>query len=148
MSDPSAQFEYLSKLLDHRIDRLETSVNRYRHRYFITQMSTVAISGLVTVLAGTKGTWLNELVASNLILVFSAIITIVSAWGAFFSSRETWHLKAATQGKICALRNRLKFAHSSPRFEENGNELCEEILNDFEKVMTEHNQHWLELRKK
>ena len=144
----SQQFEYLKEMLPKRIERLEASVNRYRGRFFITQMSTVVISGAVTTIAGIKGTWLPESVASNWILVLSAIITIVSAFGAFYAPRETWHLKAATQARLYALQNKLVFASKDPQFSSKEQAICQDVFDEYEKILTEHNQVWLELRKK
>ena len=99
-------------------------------------------------MAGVKGTWIQEAVASNWILILSAIISIVSAFGAFYSSRETWHLKAATQAKLYALQNKLLFASNDPEFASKEHVVCQELFDEYEKVLTEHNQIWLELRKK
>ena len=149
MEDTSSRLDYLKGILDARIQRLHHSVAWYRRRFFITQMSTVVLSGAVTVLAGLKNAWITDAVASNSILILGAMITIVSAWGAFFAPRETWHMKADILGKICGLRNKLLFASADPEFSAAEKEaLSKEVFDEFETFMKDHNLRWQELRKK
>jgi hypothetical protein len=149
MADTHPQLEYLKGILDKRIHSLHGSVAWYRRRFFITQMSTVVLSGAVTVLAGLKNSWITEAVASNSILVLGAVMTIVSAWGAFFAPRETWHMKADVLGRLAGLRNKLLFSSTDPELSGDEQEsFCKEVFDEFEKIMTDHNLKWQELRKK
>jgi hypothetical protein len=127
-----------------RTQQFHRSVKWYRSRYYASTISAVVLSGVITVIAGWKptlGDW-----SSNVILLLGALSTIVSAWGAFFSPKESWLLYARTLAKLRALQLRMQFT-----FAENPNASRDdgEIQDYFEKyqaIHDEHNKEWLEIR--
>ena len=139
---------YVGGLLAERISRLHSSEGWFRTRYYITRMSTVVLSGVVTVLAGLKagGVWGDRV--NTLILVLGAASTIISAWGAFFSPRESWHLYALTLGKLYALKAKLEFESLEGNPDEAHKEFTGQVFAEFQQIMDSHNQQWLALRKK
>ena len=134
---------YLDSQLTARIASFHDSVKWYRRKYFTTSMSAVILSGLITVLAGWKGELLPGNVIQNVILFLGALTTVVSAWGAFFSPKESWHLYAMTLTKLRALQAELIYKRTPP------NEINAEIDKLFERyqaILDEHNRAWLEVR--
>jgi hypothetical protein len=103
---------YLGSRLAERATILHSSVAWYRRRHYTATMSTVVFSGGITILAGWKpelGSW-----ATNLILGLGALTTVVSAWGAFFSPRDSWLLYANTLGRLRALQADVEFMTRPP----------------------------------
>jgi hypothetical protein len=147
---------YLHDLLVERIDQFHSSVAWFRGRFYLSTMGTVVLSGLVTIIAGLKLEKHNWAWWSNAtILVLGAVSTILSAWGAFFSSRDSWHLYTRTLGELRGLLAKLKF-ESSKGLHQNADEAASEIsdeatskiFKEFQEIMDRHNDEWLKMRKR
>jgi hypothetical protein len=144
----SKKIDNVSESIDRRIETLRSSVRGYRRRFFVYQMSTVILSGSVTVLSGWKGLWLGPDAKSDIILLFSALSTVISAWSAFYSPRETWHLYTDTLGKLLGLRSRLAFQTCDLEDNSSNNNSAEKAFDEFQQILSDHNDHWQQLRKK
>lgn len=141
---PGDKLAFLTTQLAKRATVLHSSVSWYRGRYYVTTMSTVVLSGLITVIAGWKPDLGNG--ANNVILVLGALSTLVSAWGAFFSPREAWLLYATTLGRLRGLQAKIDFRSRPPGL------AAEDVANidawfaEYQQVLEDHNKSWLEMR--
>jgi hypothetical protein len=140
--------DYVRSLLVNRISTFSSSAGWFRKRYYLSTMSTVVLSGLVTILAGLKlyddrWTWWS----SATILVLGATSTIFSAWGAFFAPRESWHLYATTLGKLRALHARLEFDSLRIPHQISDDDALQ-IFNEYQQILDTHNAQWLAIRMK
>ena len=140
-----SQLSYVRGELEARLHRLDSSTMWYRNRYYIWQMSGVTLSGIVTLLAGLK---LQVWGRADLILVVSALSTVVSAWGAFFAPKELWRLNAETYGKLRALHARIEFFEREPNFNAREAAFAQEAFTEYQKIVGEHNQEWSRIRQK
>jgi hypothetical protein len=86
------------------LGRLEASIGFHRKRHYLTQVSTVLLSAIITVVAGLKSLLSTDF-ASNMVLTLGAISTVLAAWGSFFSPREMWLLDAELYGDLRALNS-------------------------------------------
>jgi Protein of unknown function (DUF4231) len=124
--------------------RSRQSPTGYRSRYYVSTVSTVLLSGVITAIAGWKPTLGDR--ASNVILLLGAISTLVSAWGAFFSPRESWLLYAQTLAKLRALQVRLRFRYPDDSLRAGSEAEVDEFFEKYQAVHDEHNRRWLEVR--
>ena len=111
-------------------------------------MSVVILSGTVTVLSGFKELWISADAKSDAILCLSALSTVISAWAAFYTPKETWHLYTETLGKLLGLKTRLSFQTCDLEENSSDNKSAEQAFEEYERIVTDHNHHWQQLRKK
>jgi uncharacterized coiled-coil protein SlyX len=148
MAENETRLEYLHRELGDRLARLESSLLWYRKRHYISQMSTVVLSACITIIAGFKVYWITESIARNAVLILGAIVTVISAWGAFFSPREFWHLNSETYSKLRALQAKLEFLERGENFQEKEVEVLDEAFTEYQKILDQYNQKWREIRGK
>ena len=122
MSENESRKDFLVNLINERARGLHSSTAWFRRRYYVSTISVVILSALITVLAGTK--FIQEDWSNSLVLILSATVTVVSAWGVFFSPKESWFLTAEVLHKIRALQTRLDFELKSSH-----------VKNDLEKLL-------------
>ena len=111
-------------------------------------MSTVLLSALITVLAGLKGGSLTDATKSNIVLALGALTTIVSAWNALFSPRESWHLNSETYGRLRSLQDRLEFQSRHTDFAQAADEFLAKAFEEYQAIVAAHNEKWQKLRQK
>ena len=138
------RLSYLMTEIDVRTKQFHGSVKWYRGRYYVSTISAVVLSGVITVIAGWKPTLGDG--ASNVILILGAVSTLVSAWGAFFSPRESWLLYAQTLAKLRALQVRMQFYFSTSSSAAASEAEVNEFFEKYQAIHDEHNRTWLEVR--
>lgn|SRR5215831_9738644 len=148
MPDKESQLEYLHRVIRFRLTRLDSSVAWYRKRHYISQMSTVVLSAVITVVAGFKWDWVEEPQTRNIVLVVGALVTIISAWGAFFSPKDFWHLNNETYSKLRALQSKLEFLERAEDFSEREADSVKELYAEYQGMLDGHDKKWRELRQK
>jgi len=141
-----SQAEYLKTLISERVNSLNSSVRWYRQQYYIAAMSVVVLSAVITVVTGIS--FLNGNWTKILVLVLSASVTVISAWGAFFSPKESWLLAADILNKFRALQTHLDFVLRAGSSEENNSELISRAFDEYQKILAEYNHKWREIREK
>ncbi len=144
--ETTSQFEYVASEIKKRADAFHSSVAWFRRRHYVAQMGTVLLSAVVTVLAGIKTTDTSALIP-NVILVLGATITVVSAWGAFFSPRESWLIYASTLSRLRALQTKVEFASRNSNQTPTPSTGAQQFLDEYQKILDDHEQRWQELRK-
>jgi hypothetical protein len=139
----SAQVEYILDRLDKKIAHLQGSLAWYRRRHYVSTMSTVLLSAGITILAGWKPNWPD---VSNAVLVLGSLSTIISAWGAFFSPRETWLLYSSTVGRLRGLQATIEFFSRDPAIQALDPKTAEIWFAEYQQIMEDHNHSWTEMR--
>ena len=91
------KIELISRDVDRYINTFQTSAKWYRWYYFVTSLSTVVLSAIITVIAGWNGGislfgWTIPIHTDpkNIILLVGALSTVVSAYGLFYSPKKSW----------------------------------------------------------
>jgi hypothetical protein len=149
MQNPTPnKLAYIEQQLKARIASFHASVGWYRRRYFGATMSTVLLSGVITLIAGWKPAELFGVHASNVILVLGAVSTVIAAWGAFFSPRESWLLCASTLNRLRALQARIDFLSREPGALAPASDSVAELFQAYQSILDGHNKAWFELRSK
>jgi hypothetical protein len=111
-------------------------------------MSTVVLSAIITIATGLKSSFLSTAAGSNLVLVLAASVTVLSAWGAFFSPRDFWLLSAETYGRLRALKAKLEFLERDKDFSQSESKVVEEAFGEYQEILDAYNKKWQELRQK
>jgi hypothetical protein len=141
------KLSYLMEQLQRRISILQSSVTRYRNRFYLSTMSTVFLSAIITVVAGWKPPFVVGAVnGTNVILALSAISTIISAWGAFFSPKETWVNYTTTLMRLRQLEAKLFFLTSGPNPITASSDAVSELFGEYQDILNAHNTAWREVR--
>jgi hypothetical protein len=145
----ASQIEYVRRQVDANLSSLKSSMKWYRDRTFYSQISTVVISAVITILAGLKSVPTSAVDAiQNAVLILGALSTVISAFGAFFSPRESWHLTAEVYGNLRALQANIEFAQSSADFSAQEDQIAARAFDEFQGIMKEYNARWQALRAK
>lgn len=144
----STELEYIMQETEARIKKFQYAVTWYRRRFFAATMSSVVLSGLITLIAGWKHIVISfyfvQIDSSNLILILSGFVTIVSTWGAFFSPKESWLIYASTLNNLQALKSELEFLKISTN--QPTSEKLNQLFEKYQSILATHNKAWLELR--
>jgi hypothetical protein len=148
MAEQESQRDYLHRQIFERIERFESSTVWYRKMHFRGQMATVVLSASITIIAGLKSLSLLSTVASDLVLILGALVTVISAWGAFFSPRESWHLNSATYSRLRSLQARLEFVERGKSFEQDSVKVLVDGFAEYQHILDDHNEQWQKLRSK
>ena len=97
------------------LDGLITTFRRDRQRHkrlaVVLKAITVSMAGLVTILLGWKATAdVSPPVLANLALVLGALITVVSAYEAFFDPRALWLRETLVYSRLKDLKRTFEYA--------------------------------------
>jgi hypothetical protein len=145
-SSTSDQLAYLTKELRDRIKSFHSSVAWYRRRYYLATMSTVVLAALITIVAGWKPSLALGINENNVTLVLGALTTVISAWGAFFSPRESWLIYASTLNRLRVLEAKIDFLKVSSSQTSLGDGAITALFQEYQSTLDAHNKAWLELR--
>jgi hypothetical protein len=149
MAEQESQRDYLHRQIAERLTSLDASTGWYRKTHFRGLMATVVLSASITIIAGLKSSsLLSGVVASDLVLILGAFLTVISTWGAFFSPRESWHLNNATYSRLRSLQAKLEFVERGQSFEQDAAKILADGFTEYQRVLDDHNEQWQKLRSK
>lgn len=117
-----------------------------RARAFAIRISTVILSGTITILLGLRLGTKAEAVLGNVALVCGAMITVISAIEAFFDHRSLWIRRTMTMSRLQNLQRRISYYRSGS---DNGDLRLEDIdlfLDEFDEILKEYRESWLRIR--
>ncbi len=143
---PDTKLTYLKAQVAERTATFHDSVKWYRRRYQIATMATVVLSAIITVVAGLQTASGLDSPRNELILVLGALSTVVSAWGALFSPRESWLVYAATLNRLRALQTKLEFMTKEPDALTEASDAVHALFAEYQSIIDTHNRTWLDLR--
>jgi hypothetical protein len=123
-----------------------------RYKAFWIKMLITSFGALTTILLGLQGleskTFLNinaTILVKNIALILSALVTLLSAWDAFFNHRTLWISYTNTAYQLQAIRAEIQFLTS-----EGSESLKEEDVNrlyqKYQSVLNEADAQWIKLR--
>jgi hypothetical protein len=144
-----SQLDYLYRQIDATCNRRLGIAKWYRRLNFGYQMSAAALSALVTVITGfqTLGPE-RSIAASNVVLVLSAIITLITLAGGFYTPRELWVVIMGHCGDLENLKTRLEFEERSPTFDERREEIADWGFKEYQQLIDNYNEKWKAIREK
>ena len=147
---PSTQNDkliYLMDQLQRRIAIISSSATYYRNRYYLSTMSTVFLSAVITMIAGWKPTFTIEGVNGiDVILVLGAASTVLSTWGAFYSPKESWINYVATLTRLRQLETRISFLVRTPDPIGDNSTHIVKLFDQYQTILDDHNRAWRAMR--
>ncbi len=135
--------ELILRQLKERIDSFESKSIWYRRTYFITSIGLLLISAAVTVIAGWKPPSADT---TNIVLVLSTLLTVLSGYGLFYSPKNSWLIFASSTNRLRALRGKIEFMRADQISSQDEDKLARESFAEFQTILDETNKAWLDLR--
>lgn len=143
------QLAYVHRLIDTTYDRRLRLAKWYRRLNFGYQMAAAALSALVTVITGFQTLATDRsIVAANVVLVISAIVTLITLAGGFYMPRELWVVIMQHCGELENLKARLEFEERSPDCEGRQDEIAEWGFKEYQRLIDEYDEKWKAIREK
>ena len=146
----TSQFDYLQDQINSQLKRIETNIYYYRKRHYFYQSVLVVISVTITIISGLNSSIFGEetnTIRNNTILILGALSTLFTAFGAFSSPQQSWHLNSEAYCKIRSLQTKINFSKISEKFKETEDKLVQDFFMEYQNILDEYNLKWQELRK-
>src|SRR5271163_3088171 len=101
MKDSKKGLTWLESEIQKIVDRYKNDSARYKKEAFYLKITSVFLAAIITVLLGLKiKTDSVREVLVNVSLVLSAVISVLSAYEAFFDPRSLWVRETVTFARI------------------------------------------------
>jgi hypothetical protein len=146
MSAPK-QEEWLQKELDQLIRTFRRERERHKRLAVLLKSLTVTMAGAVTILLGWKvSTGAPPPLLANIALVLGALITVVSAYEAFFDPRALWLRETIAFARLKDLQRAFAYAVAGAGEKGVGEAALAEFNARMEAILHDSLQTWLRLR--
>lgn len=144
-SAPARKAKFLSDAIAHQVDSFSKKRKSNRAKAFWSNILSTSFSAFTTILLGLQGIEnSNLIIIKNTALIFSACVTVLATWEAFFSHRELWVRYTTTLTNLKAIQSDLAYLLTgNPNPPE---EKIDELYLSFCSVLKETNTNWLSLR--
>jgi hypothetical protein len=141
------QRQFLEEELARLIKRFKGERDRHKKKAVLLKALAVSLAGLVTILLGLKvPAGSTQPILANIALVLGAVITVVSAYEAFFDPRTLWVRDTIVFVRLTDLQRDLAYATAGAQ----DGELVDEALKGFkarlDAVLEESLKGWSQLR--
>ncbi|MDR6534479.1 SLATT domain-containing protein [Variovorax soli] len=144
-----SQLEFVYRQIDATYNKRLRLATWYRRVNFGYQMSAAALSALITVITGFQTVSSDRsMVATNVVLIVSAIVTIITLAGGFYAPRELWVVIMGHCGNLEDLKARLEFEERSPDFDERRDEIADWGFKEYQKLIDAYEEKWKAIREK
>lgn len=146
----ATQLQYVYQAIDAQLRDREPRANWYRVSSFVTQLAIAVLSATITVITGFQvagGTGLGA-VATNVVLVLSAIATLVTLIKTFYAPRELWIALRSYCSDLKDLKEKLEFAERSADFESRRDEVAAEGFAEYQRLTGAYEQTWKTIRER
>jgi len=143
------QLEFLYRQIDATCNKRLSLAKWYRRVNFGYQISAAALSALITVITGFQTLAADRsIVATNAVLILSAIVTLITLAGGFYTPRELWVVIMGHCGNLEDLKVRLEFEERSPDFDERKDEIAEWGFKEYQQLIDDYEEQWKAIREK
>lgn len=142
------KLRFLQKELDTHFKR--TSKNRVnnKNKAFGLKILAVCFASAITVLLGVKvdETW--AVAFQNLALVLSAVVTLLSAFEAFYDHRSLWIQGTVTLSQLAALKTEVDFFAAGRALQVSNEDVTklDGFRNRLEQILQDELKAWLKMR--
>jgi hypothetical protein len=139
--------EFLRKCLDEQIIGFGKRRQANRNKAFRLRIAVVCCGAVTTILLGLHSvaeSW--QSFVKDCALIFSALVTVVGAFDAFYNHRALWIRYTVTYTQLKTLDSRLEYLTAGGLEELDDTEI-DRLFTEFQQVLNETNANWLQLRK-
>jgi Protein of unknown function (DUF4231) len=104
------RLECLKRDIENLVTRYQAEAHQYKNQAFRLRIVSVVLASIITMLLGLKLDNGSMTIAfSNIALVLSSAITVLSAYEAFFDPRSLWVRETVTFARLKDLQRDLRF---------------------------------------
>ena len=144
---PKERLTCLSAELDTLVKRYARECARHKNRALLLKITSVLLATAITILLGLKfqdAALRMEL--GNIALVLGGLITVLSAYDAFFDPRSLWVRETVTFARLKDLQRDLKFWASGLDEDEGDPQELLRFKNRLDRVLDESLRYWMKIR--
>lgn len=144
---PAEKLAYLQEEVDKQVNSYAGDATRHKGSALRLKITSVILAALITVLLGLKLTSpAVKDVFSNVALIFGALITICSAYEAFFDPRTLWVRETVTCVRLKDLQRDLRFwtAGTDPNAIDPAT--VDHFKSRLDRILQESLKNWMRLR--
>lgn len=143
----SERLDWLHKEISDLVSRYQTEASRYKNNAFRLKITSVFLAGTISVLLGLKfKTGALPELFTNLALCLSAVISVLSAYEAFFDPRSLWVRETVTFVRLKDLQRDLRFWSTGREPEAIDSETLDAFKARLDAILFDTLRHWVKLR--
>jgi len=136
--------QYLKSKINERINRFTKRRDCYRKKSLYIFLIISILSAVTSVVLGLNISGCEETLRI-IALIISGIVTVVSAYNAFFDNKQMWINYNNTLNEFYKLNFEIEFAEKSNAINE---EMILKFKKDYQTILGKFNSQWTDLRKK
>lgn len=141
---PITKYEFLELELAKLINNYHRDRNRHKKEAVNLKILTVVLSASITILLGLTGLETFQNWFKNLALIFGALITVLSAYEAFFYPRILWIQETKVFSRLRDLQRQLLYYKTGN--EKIETEMLDKIMKGIDAALQESLNEWMMLR--
>jgi hypothetical protein len=146
-----SQLSYLKDQIDKQLDRLSKSARHYRKKARKLQFWTLTLSALITFGTGMRLGWAPLAskapgAGTDLVLALATLSTFITAWGAFYSPVDSWHLNTDTYSRMRGLQAKIEFLERAPDFASHQTDILAKAFDEYQAILADSNKRWDDVR--
>lgn len=144
---PKERLDCLIAELDSLVDRYARECVRHKNRALALKITSVLLATAITILLGLKfqdNALRVEL--SNVALVLGGLITVLSAYDAFFDPRSLWVRETVTFARLKDLQRDLRFWAAGLEEAEADLQVLERFKRRLDRILDESLKYWMKIR--
>jgi hypothetical protein len=145
--NPTQRLECLNAELDSLVARFARDCVRHKKRALTLKITSVLLAATITILLGLKlqSTALTE-TFSNIALVLGGLITILSAYEAFFDPRSLWVRETVTFARLKDLQRDLRFWAAGLEAQDTDPATLDAFKRRLDRILDESLKYWMKIR--
>jgi hypothetical protein len=144
---PKERLDYLSEELNLLVGRYARECVRHKNKALALKIASVLLATSITILLGLKfpDTQLRAEL-SDIALVLGGLITVLSAYEAFFDPRSLWVRETVTFARLKDLQRDLRFWAAGLEDEEADPKELERYKRRLDRILEESLKYWMKIR--
>lgn len=144
---PKERLDCLNTELDSLVSRYARECVKHKNRALALKITSVLLATMITILLGLKlqdNALRVEL--SNIALVLGGLITVLSAYDAFFDPRSLWVRETVTFARLKDLQRDLRFWAAGLEEAEADPQVLERFKRRLDRTLEESLKYWMKIR--
>lgn len=138
------KLDFLKVSIAERLKNIDSKRIYYRRQAFSAYILTAVLSAITTILLGLKIPELNEFVRISA-LVITTVITVISAYNAFFNNKELWIANNIARNRFYKLHFEIEYAEKAP--DTISDEVVTGFKNSYQEILDDLNATWQKTRR-
>lgn len=132
--------------LDKLVSRYSGEAKRYKKTALMLKITSVVFAALITVLLGLSVEQVLKDTLRNISLALGAVITVLSAYEAFFDPRALWIRETVTFARLKDLQRDLRFWSSDLDNESMDSHMVDMFKQRLDRILNDSLKYWMKVR--